>query len=1276
MCVCVNGQFRCVLLLPLSRLMGEEFVGVPLTRLDGRATLHAAIVEVYQLSSLEEQAWVRWLVNDPDARVLYVLDGLDEVQPILHRARQLHGRSLPLSLMLQHLLYHDPNHVILTSRPDVEEQLEGTLSLHIDRLQLIGFTDDQIDLYIQRRLRGEEDHIRTITRHLKDNGPVWGACHIPIILQLVCQKLQERLDSPRTPLGFNYDGLFSSLTGLFDSVVRHMKELFQHREQRRLRNLTQAKDSANRVERSLERLAFEATRRRRHDAVLDARLLEWMQEPTSMKRDERGRLDEWVAFGVLQQRRTSPPSDGPEAFFVHLTLQDFFAAKYVARVLAQCQYSLQIRDHPYTLLLPTSSEVEEKSVWDKEKASASSNDDPLTAVLTMLRDRKYELRWEFILVLAVGCLCRSQQERALDNFWWIFHHVKVDVVGSRHACVLISCLNEMIAQTQVGMMDSSSTHLTELISVNLSRAEMQWMLFGCSEAESSWKAGPGNFRMASTLSRAPLVREQLVDRCILHSAILTSGSLDEQKLGWVLALGSSDVRLLDLLGTLLKSTDETVVLRGVQALAKLGYEVGRMPDRLMPLVHTMNEIGLVAARAVHHLGKGQYGQQLITQFMPVLLDDDADVKARIHAVRVLRYVNMDLFPLVLSAMVEIIVCLDKAPLLRATVIQELERHARRKALRGTSFMTWIRHMLLSAKSTDCSALASVALALMSDHPTADDLDWEWFEICLEEDSPQGLLAAQLLPHFMWMLVESNQPLPQPHLDRIIARLVKVCEEAATDVTQIWREWASGQALTLLNSIPTISVPRPATISFVLTALTGFAGKLYDHGEILMKIPIPMSEEDWKQPPTEPPSDAVWLREVLLEPEDADGRWGPLMDHLCAEAVPLICSVNPIHRGQCSITFAGDVTETIYAPMDALRRFVRALPVSHQRSELWMTLNAISRDDSSLSVCSFFIDRGVWRMQPFFRCQKCWNDRVELGCCLSCALHCHEGHPLVAQFSLAYCDCGAGEGDVPCSCVKTRPTCRAESNSHHHSVLSSSTIRSDSSDEEEDEKVDHIQPQQSPPAPSSTVSQRLSSPQLDSPQPAALRRVEGRFPTNLELCSTTAQWIRLTITGPSCSVHELPVPVVEGHMFHPLMFHVNLIMRQVILYAHWDNLDGIAQVLLKHPNLIRYRDTHARSALWWARQLGANRMADLLEEAGADPDAADLWGRRPEDFVDVNRIYRNGNTFHNSLVRSEQMTFQPNLTGTPLINPFNMGSSQIEVPSPERQHHPSTPSASS
>jgi hypothetical protein len=73
-----------VLLLPLSQLMEGEFIEGPRHSphySDGRDVLRAAIVKVYQLDNLEQQAWVRYLVNDTDARVLYVLDGLDEVQP-------------------------------------------------------------------------------------------------------------------------------------------------------------------------------------------------------------------------------------------------------------------------------------------------------------------------------------------------------------------------------------------------------------------------------------------------------------------------------------------------------------------------------------------------------------------------------------------------------------------------------------------------------------------------------------------------------------------------------------------------------------------------------------------------------------------------------------------------------------------------------------------------------------------------------------------------------------------------------------------------------------------------------------------------------------------------------------------------------------------------------------------------------------------------------------------------------------------------------------------
>jgi len=73
------------------------------------------------------------------------------------------------------------------------------------------------------------------------------------------------------------------------------------------------------------------------------------------------------------------------------------------------------------------------------------------------------------------------------------------------------------------------------------------------------------------------------------------------------------------------------------------------------------------------------------------------------------------------------------------------------------------------------------------------------------------------------------------------------------------------------------------------------------------------------------------------------------------------------------------------------------------------------------ICTFSQTGKTFVDQLWWRCQTCWPNREEIGCCEVCAKVCHQGHIVRANniASPFYCDCGAGTGPNPCKCLSEK-----------------------------------------------------------------------------------------------------------------------------------------------------------------------------------------------------------------------------------------------------------------
>ncbi|RWA04714.1 hypothetical protein EKO27_g10397 [Xylaria grammica] len=225
-----------------------------------------------------------------DSESLFLLDGLDEIWYNLPSNSDL--REFVLYLL-------DRPNVIVTSRPSVQ--------------YLQGVKDFDIELETAASTQ------LSILDFLKDRPLIGDLVRIPILLDALCFTWKDVSHSKPETMTELYQAIERDLWG---KDVHNLKDLGQ--------NLTPlAKDTEHLIERQailLENLAFKGL----HDgiAVFDAKYLNELSSQLSLG----GEFDLTLRkVSFLRSSDTSPKDKGRDCYFLHLTLQEYFAARHLAR---------------------------------------------------------------------------------------------------------------------------------------------------------------------------------------------------------------------------------------------------------------------------------------------------------------------------------------------------------------------------------------------------------------------------------------------------------------------------------------------------------------------------------------------------------------------------------------------------------------------------------------------------------------------------------------------------------------------------------------------------------------------------------------------------------------------------------------------------------------------------------------------------------------------------------------------------------------------------------
>ena len=264
------------------------------------------------------------IAKEPQKAIL-VFDGLDEYHgdhiSCLDQFRiipndpytGMSAMNLFIGLVLGDLLKGAT--VVVTSRPTADDFYSR---LDFDRnVEIIGFTSDKIKEYVYRFCdnNNTSDLTMKIWNHIKSSPELLNLCYIPVNCFIVCVTLSGCLSDPGNETG----ALPTTLTELYQTAIDHFEK---HHHRNADRNST-----AHEALKELQRLAFLAMES--GQLVFNQTLFD----------------EEMKKSGLLNSLSNPIFPLRTQFCFIHLTIQEFLAARHVTETFAPPKIKKFISDH-------------------------------------------------------------------------------------------------------------------------------------------------------------------------------------------------------------------------------------------------------------------------------------------------------------------------------------------------------------------------------------------------------------------------------------------------------------------------------------------------------------------------------------------------------------------------------------------------------------------------------------------------------------------------------------------------------------------------------------------------------------------------------------------------------------------------------------------------------------------------------------------------------------------------------------------------------------------
>ncbi len=269
---------------------------------------------------------------------LFILDGYDEIEDFLNKDKPIYNPSL----LIAWNILKDQKNVILTSRPRNLDFL-WPKDKTVRKLDLMGFSNEQIKKYVKNFMaetRSQQGYSSNdLLNYLESSPSIWGTAHVPINLEMFCWLYREKKLSRRA----------NNLSMLYEEVIEGVMHEMpkKHQEINRWPDAVILSKQAKKLSikdvaiNFLECLAYQSMIR--NELLLSGETIKLSSAKTLVAHEIKYEkclteklLEVCCQFGFLFSSGQGGTSIAEQThYFVHLSFQEHFAARYVASCLTK-----------------------------------------------------------------------------------------------------------------------------------------------------------------------------------------------------------------------------------------------------------------------------------------------------------------------------------------------------------------------------------------------------------------------------------------------------------------------------------------------------------------------------------------------------------------------------------------------------------------------------------------------------------------------------------------------------------------------------------------------------------------------------------------------------------------------------------------------------------------------------------------------------------------------------------------------------------------------------
>ena len=273
---------------------------------------------------IDDEVW-NYILENPQ-RVLLIFDGIDEFK---HKSKigeenfepQFKNRAddkMPLYALYEKLATGkllNGAAVLTTTRPTALSCIER---VNFDKVfEILGFSSEQVEEYVTKFAEEDKHAGKTIWRHIGGNRNILSLCYIPASCFIICSSLFQMVKF----YGSESLSLPTKLTDIYKKAVKIF--YLRHNEEFRGKNFTREDFESDNLPPNVEK-KFEKLEKMAFEGIKEGRLVFGGNEV-------RG-LEGSALFHRLPDRETTPLKREQQFCFIHLTMQEFFAARHLAKM--------------------------------------------------------------------------------------------------------------------------------------------------------------------------------------------------------------------------------------------------------------------------------------------------------------------------------------------------------------------------------------------------------------------------------------------------------------------------------------------------------------------------------------------------------------------------------------------------------------------------------------------------------------------------------------------------------------------------------------------------------------------------------------------------------------------------------------------------------------------------------------------------------------------------------------------------------------------------------